>query len=134
FRKAFANFDPDKVAKYTVDDIEQLMQTEGMIKNKAKIASAITNAQQFKKIQEEFGSFDAFIWCFVGGKTRHNSFKKLSELPAETEESKAMSKDLKKRGFKFVGPTICYAYMQAAGLVNDHLVDCFRYEQLRKVS
>jgi DNA-3-methyladenine glycosylase I len=133
-RKAFDGFDPKKIAKYTAKDAERLMNAEGVIKNKAKIASAITNAQQFLKIQKEFGSFDAFIWQFVGGKTKHNAFSKLSEMPAETAESQAMSKELKKRGFKFVGPTICYAYMQAAGLVNDHLVDCFRYTQLQHLT
>jgi DNA-3-methyladenine glycosylase I len=133
-RKAFDGFDPRKIAKYTAADVERLMKAEGMIKNKAKIATAITNAQQFLKIQKEFGSFDAFIWQFVAGKTKHNGFKDLSEMPAETAESQAISKELKRRGFKFVGPTICYAYMQAAGLVNDHLVDCFRYKQIQRLT
>jgi DNA-3-methyladenine glycosylase I len=131
-RKAFNGFDPEKVAQYGDSDVGRLMTAEGMIKNKAKISAAITNAQGFLKIQHEFGSFDTFIWQFVGGKTKHNAFSKMSELPAKTEESKEMSQELKKRGFKFVGPTICYAYMQAAGLVNDHLLCCFRYEQLKK--
>jgi DNA-3-methyladenine glycosylase I len=131
-RKAFDFFDPEKIARYTAVDVDRLLAAEGMIKNKGKIAATITNAQEFTKIQREFDSFDSFIWQFVGGKIKHNAFKEISELPAESEESRAMSKELKKRGFKFVGPTICYAYMQAAGLVNDHLVSCFRYKQLRK--
>ena len=107
------------------------MKTQGIVKNRAKIAAAINNAQQVLKIQEELGSFEAFIWQFVQGKTKQNAFVKLSDIPAETEESRNMSQQMKKRGFKFVGPIICYAFMQAAGLVNDHLVDCFRYAQLR---
>jgi len=132
FRDAFNGFDPQKVAKYTVRDIERLMNTQGIVNNRAKIAATINNAQQLLKIQEEFGSFDAFIWQFVQGKTKQNAFVKLSDIPAETEESRNMSQQMKKRGFKFVGPIICYAFMQAAGLVNDHLVDCFRYAQLQK--
>ena len=132
-RQAFDDFDPEKIARYVQADLERLMNADGMIKNRAKIAAAVTNAQAFLKIQREFGSFDAFIWRFTGGKTKNNAFSKLSELPSETEESHAMSKELKARGFKFVGPTICYGYMQAAGLVNDHLVCCFRYEQIRKI-
>jgi len=131
FRAAFDGFDPKKVAKYTTKDIESLMQAPGMVKNRAKIAATINNATQVLKIQEEFGSFSAFIWQFVQGKTIQNAFTKLSNLPAETEESRTMSREMKKRGFKFVGPTICYAFMQAAGLVNDHLIDCFRYAQLQ---
>jgi DNA-3-methyladenine glycosylase I len=130
FRAAFDGFNPVKIAKYTNKDNERLLNTQGMIKNKAKIKAAITNAQQFLAVQEEFGSFDKFIWEFVKGKTIINSFCSLSEVPSESEESRAMSKALKKRGFKFVGPTICYAFMQAAGLVNDHLVHCFRYKQV----
>jgi DNA-3-methyladenine glycosylase I len=130
FRTAFDGFNPVKIAKYTNKDNERLLNTQGMIKNKAKIKAAITNAQQFLAIQEEFGSFDKFIWEFVKGKTITNSFCSLLEVPSESEESRAMSKALKKRGFKFVGPTICYAFMQAAGLVNDHLVHCFRYKQV----
>ncbi len=133
FRKAFDNFDPKKIAKYTEKDFDRIMNSPGVIKNKAKITSTINNAQQFLKIQKEFGSFDAYIWQFVQGKTINNSFKEFSEMPAETEESRAMSKELKEIGFKFVGPTICYAFMQAAGLVNDHLVDCFRYDQIQRM-
>ncbi len=129
-RNAFDNFDPEKMAKYSSDDIARLLNAPGVIKNKSKICSAINNAQQFLKLQAEFGSFDAFIWQFVKGKPINNKFTSFSNVPAETEESRAMSKELKKKGFKFVGPTICYAFMQAAGLVNDHLVDCFRYKQI----
>ena len=131
FREAFNSFDPEKVAKYTAKDTERLMNTPGVVKNRAKILATISNAQQFLNVQKEFGSFDAFIWKFVKGKTVQNVFKNFSEMPAETEQSRVMSRELKKRGFKFVGPTICYSFMQAAGLVNDHLVDCFRYAQLR---
>jgi DNA-3-methyladenine glycosylase I len=132
FRAAFDGFDPAKVAGYTAKDVERLMKAPGVVKNRTKILAAITNAQQFLMVQKEFGSFDAYIWQFVNGKTIQNAFKDFSEMPAQTEESQAMSRDLKKRGFKFAGPTICYAFMQAAGLVNDHLVDCFRYAQLQR--
>jgi DNA-3-methyladenine glycosylase I len=129
-RIAFDNFNPDIVSKYNSKDFEHLLNAPGMIKNKAKIAATINNARLFLEVQREFGSFDKFIWGFVGGKPILNSFKSLSEMPAETEQSTNMSKELKRRGFKFVGPTICYAFMQAAGLVNDHLVGCFRHGQL----
>jgi DNA-3-methyladenine glycosylase I len=129
-REAFDNFNPEKMAKYSSDDITRLMNTPGVIKNKAKIHSSINNSQQFLNVQAEFGSFDAFIWQFVKGKPINNKYTSFSDVPAETEESRAMSRELKKRAFKFVGPTICYAFMQAAGLVNDHLVDCFRYKQI----
>jgi len=131
FRAAFNDFDPAKVAKYTTNEINRLMNAPGVVKNRAKISAAINNAQQLLNVQKEFGSFDTFIWQFVNGKTIQNTFKDFSEMPAETEQSKVMSQELKKRGFKFVGPTICYAFMQAAGLVNDHLVACFRYAQLQ---
>jgi DNA-3-methyladenine glycosylase I len=131
FREAFDGFDPAKIANYTSKDFERLLKAPGVVKNRAKIAATITNAQQLLKIQEEFSSFNAYIWQFVHGKTIQNAFTALSEMPAETEESRAMSRELKKRGFKFVGPIICYAFIQAAGLVNDHLVDCFRYSQLQ---
>jgi DNA-3-methyladenine glycosylase I len=107
-----------------------LLANPGIIRNRRKIESSIHNAKQFLKIQDEFGGFDSYIWQFVGGKTKVNAWKTLSEIPAKTRESEAMSKDLKKRGFTFVGPTICYAFMQAAGLVNDHVVECFRYHEL----
>jgi DNA-3-methyladenine glycosylase I len=131
FRAAFDGFDAARVSEYAAKDVERLMNAPGVVKNRGKILAAITNAQQFLNIQMEFGSFDVYIWRFVNGKTIQNAFTDLSEIPAETEESRTMSSELKKRGFKFVGPTICYAFMQAAGLVNDHLVDCFRYAQLR---
>ncbi len=132
FRVAFDSFDPEKVAKYTAKDIERLMNAPGVVKNRTKISASITNAQHLLKVQKEFGSFDKFIWRFVDRKTIQNAFKDSSEMPAETEQSRAMSRELKARSFKFVGPTICYAFMQAAGLVNDHLVDCFRYAQLQR--
>lgn len=130
YRQAFADFDPEIVARFTEDDIERLRQNEGIIRNKLKINSAVRNARAFLDIQKEFGSFDAYIWQFTGGKTIQNNWKSLEEVPAKTAEAEAMSKDLKKRGFNFVGPTICYAYMQATGMVNDHLVSCFRHKEL----
>jgi DNA-3-methyladenine glycosylase I len=131
FRKNFDHFDPEKVAKYTNKDIERLMKDGNIVRNRSKILAAVNNARCFLEVQREFGCFDTYIWQFVQGRAIQNSFVQLSDLPAETEESKAMSKDLKKRGFQFVGPTICYAFMQAAGLVNDHLVTCFRYVQVQ---
>jgi DNA-3-methyladenine glycosylase I len=130
YRKAFDNFDPRKVAKYDSEKFQKLLATEGIIRNKLKIRSAIQNARAFLEVQKEFGSFDAYIWQFVGGRPICNSWKSLSELPAQTGESEAMSNDLKRRGFSFVGPTICYAHMQATGMVNDHVVTCFRYKEV----
>src|SRR3989339_48638 len=130
YRKAFDNFDPEKVAKYDKRKVVQLLKNDGIIRNKLKVESAVTNAKAFLKVKDEFGTFDKYIWGFVAGKTKVNSWKELKEIPAFTAESDAMSKDLKKRGFKFVGSTICYAFMQAAGLVNDHTIDCFRYKEL----
>lgn len=130
FRKAFANFDPVKIAKYTDKDKKRLMGNAGIIRNRLKINGAIKNAKAFLEIQKEFGSFDKYIWQFTNHGTRHNKFKELKELPAKTKESDKMSEDLKKRGFTFVGSTICYAYMQGAGMINDHVVDCFRYKEL----
>ena len=126
FQKAFDNFDPVKVAKYGEKKIASLLQDEGIIRNKAKVNAAIVNAQRFLEVQKEFGSFDKYIWQFTGGKTIINKRKNISEVPARSAESDTMSKDLVKRGFKFVGSTICYAFMQAAGMVNDHTVDCWR--------
>jgi len=127
YRKAFDNFDPVKISKYTVEDEKRLLKDEGIIRNKLKIKSSIGNAKAFLKIKEEFGSFDKYIWGFVNQKPIVNKFRKLSDIPANTPLSDEMSKDLKKRGFNFVGSTICYAFMQAVGIVNDHMVDCFRY-------
>jgi len=130
YRKAFADFDPNVVAEYSEAEIEQLLQNPGIIRNRLKVKSAVTNAQNFLKVQEEFGSFDKYIWSFVGGAPIVNQWKSMVEVPATTAESDKMSKDLKKRGFKFVGSTIMYAYMQACGLVNDHVLDCFRHKQV----
>lgn len=126
YRAAFEGFDPQRVARYDEAKVAALMQDTAIIRNAAKIRSAIANAQAFLRIQEAFGSFDAYIWQFVGGAPKINCFQRLQEIPASTPESDAMSRDLKKRGFSFVGSTICYAYMQAVGLVNDHVVGCFR--------
>ena len=130
YRKAFDHFDPHKIAGYDTLIVNELLSNEGIVRNKLKINAAIQNAISFLAVQKEFGSFDNYIWRFVGGETIKNKWKTLEEIPAQTPESAAMSADLKKRGFKFVGPTICYAFMQAAGLVNDHVVGCFRYEEV----
>ncbi len=129
YLKAFDNFDAKKVAKYDSKKTAQLLQNEGIIRNRLKINAAIENAKLFLEVQKEFGSFDKYIWQFVGGKPIKNNWKTIKEVPAKTNESDAMSKDLQKRGFKFVGSTICYAFMQAVGMVNDHTVDCFRYNK-----
>ena len=129
--KAFDNFDPVKVSRYSEKKIEKLLQNPGIVRNKLKINSAVGNAKAFLKIQKEYGSFDKYIWSFVGGKPIINKWKSLKEIPAITKESDAMSKDLKKHGFKFVGSTICYAFMQAVGMVNDHTEKCFRYKGLK---
>ena len=130
YREAFDNFDPAKVAQYDEARIEELLQNPGIIRNRQKVNSAVKNAKAFLRVQEEFGSFDAYIWGFVEGKPIQNAWRTMSELPAKTELSEAISKDLKKRGFSFVGPTIVYAFMQAVGMVNDHTVDCFRYQEV----
>lgn len=132
YREAFDNFDFEKVAKYDEKKIEELLQNEGIIRNKLKIRSAIRNAKAFIKIREEFGSFNEYIWAFVEKKPIQNAWKSLREIPAKTDVSEKISKDLKKRGFNFVGPTIIYAFMQAVGLVNDHTIDCFRYQELKE--
>lgn len=131
FRKAFDNFDYKKVAAYNDEKINSLLQDIGIIRNKLKIQSAVTNAAALLEVQKEFGSFDKYIWQFTKGKTIHNEWREMKEVPASTAESDAMSKDLKKRGFKFVGSTICYAFMQAAGMVNDHTTSCFRHKELK---
>jgi DNA-3-methyladenine glycosylase I len=130
YRKAFANFDPQIVARYSPDKIEELLQDPGIIRNRLKVNGAVNNAQRFLEVQAEVGSFDKYIWAFVGGKPIINSWRSLSEIPATTQDSDALSKDLRKRGFKFVGSTIMYAHMQACGLVNDHTTDCFRYKEV----
>ena len=130
YRAAFANFDPQKVARFDQRKIDSLMRNEGIVRNRLKILSAVQNAKAFLEIQKEFGSFDRFGWQFVGGKPRVNKLKPGDQVPASTAESDAMSKDLKKREFTFVGSTICYAFMQAVGMVNDHLVTCFRYREV----
>ena len=132
FRKAFDNYNVKKIAKYDEIKFNELLSNAGIIRNRLKISACIKNAQAFLQVQKEFGSFDIYIWQFVGGITNKNSWKKLKDLPPNTQESDAMSKDMKQRGFSFVGTTICYAFMQAAGLVNDHTVDCFRYNEVAK--
>ena len=131
YRKAFNDFDPVKISRYGDKKVETLLENKGIIRNRLKITSAINNAKRFLEVRKEFGTFDAYIWQFVNGKPITNRFKSIQEIPATTKESDAMSKDLKKRGFKFAGPTICYAHMQATGMVNDHVVGCFRYKEIK---
>jgi DNA-3-methyladenine glycosylase I len=131
FRRAFAGFDPARVARLTARSVPRLLADPGIVRNRQKIEATIRNARAFLAVQEAFGSFDAYVWRFTGGVTRRNAWKTRRGVPARTRESDAMSADLRARGFTFVGSTICYSYMQAAGLVNDHLVDCFRYRQVR---
>ncbi|HWR15821.1 MAG TPA: DNA-3-methyladenine glycosylase I [Terriglobales bacterium] len=133
YRKAFDGFDPERVAKYTEKKMDSLMKDEGIVRNRLKIASAVGNAKAFLKVQKEFGSFDQYIWQFVGGKPIVNQPRGMGDVPAKTAVSDAMSKDLRKRGFNFVGSTICYAFMQATGLVDDHMVGCFRKTKARAV-
>lgn len=130
FRKAFDGFEPDIIAGYDEHKIRSLLNNAGIIRNRRKIEGAVANARSFLDVQEKFGSFDAFVWSFVDGKTVQNRWRSIQDIPASTEASEDMSMELKRRGFKFVGPTICYAYMQAAGMVNDHTLDCFRYPEL----
>jgi len=130
YKKAFARFDPKKVARFSKRNVNMLMKDPRIIRNKLKIESTINNAARFLEVKEEFGSFDGYIWGFVDGKPIKNKFTTLKQLPTKTAISDAISKDLKKRGFKFIGPTICYAHMQATGMVNDHLTSCFRYKQV----
>ena len=130
YRLAFDGFDAAKVARYGEEKVADLLSDPGIVRNRLKVAAAVQNARSFLVVQSEFGSFDAYIWSFVGGKPRKNSWTRMEELPAKTLESETMSKDLRKRGFRFVGPTICYAFMQSIGMVNDHQVDCFRYLQV----
>ena len=130
YRQAYDGFDVNKIARYGHPEIRELLANPGIVRNRLKILASIENARAFKAVQSEFRSFDNYIWGFVGGRQRHNSWKSKRSVPASTAESEAMSKDLKRRGFKFVGSTICYAFMQAVGMVNDHTVDCFRHRQL----
>jgi len=130
YRRAFAAFDPKKVARFTASQKNRLMRDEGIVRNRLKIDSTVSNARAFLAVQKEFGSFDRYIWGFVGGKPIRNA-RKGKDIPARTAQSDAMSKDLQKRGFRFVGSTICYAFMQATGMVNDHLTSCYRYEELK---
>jgi DNA-3-methyladenine glycosylase I len=132
YRKAFAGFDPHKVARFTPARVEKLLQDAGIVRNRLKVESAVTNARAFLRVQKEFGSFDAYIWQFTGGKPIQNAWKAMKRVPASTKESDAMSRDLKRRGFRFVGSTIMYAHMQATGMVNDHTTDCFRWKELQE--
>lgn len=133
YRKAFDGFDPVKVARYTPAKVEKLLSDPGIIRNRLKVESTVNNARAFLKVQDEFGGFDKYIWQFVGGKPIVNHWEHMKQVPATSPESDALSKDLKKRGFKFVGSTVIYAHLQAAGLVNDHTVDCFRHKQCAKM-
>jgi DNA-3-methyladenine glycosylase I len=130
YRSAFARFDPARVARFTPERIERLLGNEGIVRNRLKVESTVANARAFLRVQREFGSFDSYLWSFVGGTPRVNAWRSLGEIPPRSAESDALSRDLLSRGFRFVGSTICYAYMQAVGLVNDHLVSCFRYREL----
>ena len=129
YRRAFEGFDPERVARFRTRDVERLLADPGIVRNRLKVESTVNNAQRLLELRDEVG-FGDYLWSFVDGEPRVNHWRKLAEIPSETAESKAMSKDLKRRGFRFVGPTVCYAFMQAAGLVNDHVVDCFRYREL----
>ena len=130
YREAFDGFDPARVARYTAKKVERLLANPGIVRNRLKVESAVSNAQAFLAVQKEMGSFDAYIWRFVDGKPRVNNVRAMSDVPASTPQSDAMSKDLRTRGFRFVGTTICYAFMQATGLVNDHMTSCFRYREV----
>ncbi len=133
YRKAFDNFDAQKISRYSEHDVSRLLADAGIIRNRLKINAAIANTGAFLRVQEQFGSFDRYIWQFVNGRPVQNSWERMTDIPPSTPESEAMSRDLKERGFKFVGPTICYAFMQAVGMVNDHIVGCFRYAELRNM-
>jgi DNA-3-methyladenine glycosylase I len=132
YRKAFSDFEPERVALYTDADVRRLLKDPGIVRNRLKIAAAVQNAKRFIAVQNEFGSFDSYVWRFIGGKPRLNHWKSQKDVPAKTSESEALSKDLLTRGFKFVGPTICYAHMQATGMVNDHITSCFRHAELAR--
>jgi len=130
YRRAFADFDAETVARFGEGDVERLLGDAGIVRNRAKVASAVNNARRVLEVREELGSLDGYLWGFVGGEPIVGAWERLSEIPAETAESRALSKDLKRRGFRFVGPTVCYAFMQAVGMVNDHVTSCFRYREL----
>jgi len=130
YRRAFAGFDPGTVARFSGRKVDRLLTDPSIVRNRLKVESTVANAREVLRLQEEGGSLDAYLWSFVGGAPRVNRYRRLGDIPAETSESKAMSKDLKSRGFRFVGPTVCYAFMQACGLVNDHVVSCYRYVEL----
>ena len=130
FRNAFDNFDPKKISRYSKKDINRLLADKGIIRNRRKIESAINNAERFLEVKDEFGKFDSYVWSFVDYKTKTNRFRKWEDIPAVSEESEIMSKDMKNRGFTFVGPTVCYAFMQTVGMVNDHIMSCFRRKEL----
>ena len=132
YRRAFDNFDPEKVARYSENQIQTLLADPNIIRNRMKIEAAVSNARSLLKVQEEFGDFDSYCWRFVGGKPKLNRWKTIGQIPATSPESEAFSKDLKHRGFRFVGPTVMYAYMQAAGMVNDHFIECFRYREIMR--
>ena len=134
YRRAFAGFDPERVARFTAADVERLLADPGIVRNRLKVESAVSNAARVLDVQEELGSLDAYLWAFVDGTAIVGRRRALRELPAETDESRALSQDLKRRGFRFVGPTVCYAFMQATGLVNDHVVDCYRFRELTRAS
>lgn len=134
YRQAMDHFEPERIAGYSVEKIQELLTNPGIIRNRLKIESAVTNARAFLKVQEQFESFDAYLWRFVRGRPIQNRWQKLSEVPGNSPESAALSKDLKGHGFTFVGPIICYAFMQAVGMVNDHVMDCFRYEEVRRLA
>ena len=134
YRRAFARFEPRAVARFTAVRMRALLRDDGIVRNRAKIAAAVANARAFVLVQREQGSFDAYVWRFVGGRPVQNRWRAPRDVPAETDTARALSRDLKARGFGFVGPTICYAFMQASGMVNDHLIDCFRHRQVERVS
>ena len=134
YRRAFDNFDPEKVVRYSERQIRRLLSDPEIIRNRMKIEAAVRNARAFLKVQEEFGKYDSYCWQFVGGRPKLNRWKATRQIPATSPESEALSKDLKRRGFSFIGPTVAYAYMQAVGMVNDHLVDCFRYREILRTS
>ncbi len=133
YRKAFDNFDCEKIANYSEEDVNRLLSDSGIVRNRLKIRSAINNAKAVLKIKEEFGSLDSYLWSFINGKQIQNSINSMKEIPVSSEISDALSKDLKKRGLNFIGSTICYAFMQAVGMVNDHLTDCFRYDEVKNI-